>query len=77
MSADSICFTVEDDGVGFKAEEGKRGRGLASIKRRAEEIGGTLSIRSDQGTTVRLEVHPRAQQENVGQDTASANLPGL
>lgn len=59
-----LCAELQDDGRGFDAETGGDGHsgvvghGLASMARRAAEIGGTLAIRSrpGEGTTVTLEV---------------------
>lgn len=54
----SLVLTVEDDGVGFVVEEGKkRGRyGLIGMQERAELMGGQLQIDSatGQGTTLHL-----------------------
>ena len=49
---------VVDDGIGFDAAAESDGQGLASIRRRAEKIGGTIEVESHpgQGTTVRLRV---------------------
>jgi signal transduction histidine kinase len=54
---------ISDDGVGFdpdRAELRSRHLGLTSMEERAQELGGTLRIRSapGAGTTVRLEVTP-------------------
>jgi signal transduction histidine kinase len=51
---------VTDDGVGFAPASTVAGRrlGLASMRERAAEAGGTLTVTSEPGggTTVRLEV---------------------
>lgn len=49
---------IRDDGVGFDPAEASRdGLGLASMRERAESVGGVLSISSSgSGTVVRLEV---------------------
>jgi signal transduction histidine kinase len=49
---------IRDDGVGFDAGADSRdGLGLASMRERAESVGGTLIIESsDAGTLIRLEV---------------------
>jgi signal transduction histidine kinase len=51
-----VVLEVKDDGVGFGAQCARKGRGLAHMAKRAEDIGGALSIRSGQGTEVRLDV---------------------
>ncbi|MDX1644324.1 MAG: triple tyrosine motif-containing protein [Thermoanaerobaculia bacterium] len=53
-----LVATVADDGCGFDPAEVAGGSGLASMRRRAERIGGRLSIESspDRGAIVRLVV---------------------
>ncbi len=56
MKADrSVCLTISDDGRGFTMTTFP-GRGLASLKRRSEAIGGAFQITSapGEGTTVSL-----------------------
>jgi signal transduction histidine kinase len=50
-----VLLSVEDDGVGFEVDQSKRGRGLSNMCKRAADIGGTLSLRSDSGVAVLLE----------------------
>jgi PAS domain S-box-containing protein len=52
--ANRVALHVVDDGSG-KHEAGE-GRGLANMKRRSEELGGTLVVTADRGTTVKLEI---------------------
>lgn len=48
----SLVVRVTDDGVGFNGSRG-RGNGLATMRERAEEVGGTLAVStSPQGTAV-------------------------
>ncbi len=56
-SAVSVRLVVRDDGCGFDPA-GTDGFGLPGMCQRAEQVGGTLTIRSDPdtGTTVELEV---------------------
>jgi signal transduction histidine kinase len=51
-------LTVVDDGRGFEASERRDGNGLVSMQRRAQSVGGTLSVISQpgSGTTVTLTV---------------------
>jgi signal transduction histidine kinase/ligand-binding sensor domain-containing protein len=56
---------VIDDGAGFDSKAESEGQGLASLRRRADKMGGRIQIESHpgQGTTVRLRVpctRPRA-----------------
>jgi signal transduction histidine kinase len=50
---------VRDDGKGFDANGQSRGNGLGNMRRRAQAMGGHVSIESrpGQGTTVRLRLH--------------------
>ncbi len=51
----TLELSIEDDGVGFQKTTGK-GRGLSNMRSRSEEIGGTLTITSDKGTCIHLEI---------------------
>jgi PAS domain S-box-containing protein len=55
VGMDKILLTIHDDGIGLDAAKGS-GRGLKNMQTRAEEMGGTLTISSEQGTTVRLDL---------------------
>ncbi len=52
-----VGFAVEDDGVGFDPAEVERGRGLTTMARRAQALGGdvTWSAREGGGTVVRFQ----------------------
>jgi ligand-binding sensor domain-containing protein/signal transduction histidine kinase len=54
----SLAITLEDDGVGFDPDAQSDGQGLASMKRRAIEMGAELSIDSTPGcgSTIHLEI---------------------
>jgi signal transduction histidine kinase len=61
FSARSVILSISDDGTGLDNSDSgghPRERGLAGMKERAAEIGGTLTIQSAPGggTTVRMEV---------------------
>ena len=53
-----LLLSVADDGVGFDTSRESQGQGLASLRRRAERLKGTLAIQSGPGagTTVTLRV---------------------
>jgi signal transduction histidine kinase len=53
---DSICLSVEDDGQGFVADSQHTGFGLLGMRKRAESISATLTVRSTLGTGTRVEV---------------------
>lgn len=47
VTANELRLVVQDDGCGFDVEAAHAGHGLISLRRRAEELGGTLLIRSE------------------------------
>ena len=51
-----LCVSVKDNGTGFSPETVKRGEGLNNLKKRADDMGAELEIRSSPGcgTTIRL-----------------------
>jgi PAS domain S-box-containing protein len=52
---DGVFLAIEDNGIGVR--DGRiGGRGLSHMKTRAGDIGGTVTIMADQGTTVSLEI---------------------
>ncbi|MCU1450326.1 MAG: putative signal transduction histidine kinase, partial [Acidimicrobiales bacterium] len=55
---DDIVLEVADDGRGFPPDSAGSGRGLSNMRRRAEDMGGQLSLeaRSGGGTLVRWQV---------------------
>ncbi len=55
VTPNKLLLTVDDNGIGWEANQGN-GRGLSNMKRRAEEMGGELSIESGQGTRVRVHI---------------------
>ena len=60
FSGTGLVMTVRDDGCGFDASRplGSGHLGLTSMRRRAEELGGVFSVKSDpgRGTEIRIEV---------------------
>jgi signal transduction histidine kinase len=58
LSADFIWLNVSDDGQGFdiKQKDLTVGHGLANMRTRAEELGGSFAVESviEQGTSIRL-----------------------
>ncbi|MFL5950546.1 MAG: sensor histidine kinase [Gaiellaceae bacterium] len=50
-----LCFSVDDDGVGYEAAQAPTGSGLANMRDRLAVFGGTLSVepRMPHGTSVR------------------------
>ncbi|MEM7349262.1 MAG: ATP-binding protein, partial [Acidobacteriota bacterium] len=56
-NAGKLCLSVVDDGIGFDIDTATGGYGLASLRRRAAEMGATfrLTSRPGAGTALRLE----------------------
>jgi signal transduction histidine kinase len=52
----TLVLQVSDDGKGFDPEHARAGEGLASMRRRAEKIGGDIEdvSKPGEGATVRL-----------------------
>jgi signal transduction histidine kinase len=50
-----ILLSVQDDGAGWEETRGS-GRGLANMRKRAEDIGGRFTLSSGNGTRMSLEV---------------------
>jgi len=51
---DRLALQVQDDGVGFDPALASAGDGLASLRRRASQVGGTLEIQSAAGAGTRV-----------------------
>lgn len=53
-----ICFEIIDNGNGFVEQEVEPGNGLLNMRKRAEELGSTLSLHSEieKGTTIAFKV---------------------
>ncbi|MGS0754877.1 ATP-binding protein [Roseateles sp. GG27B] len=67
-----VEIRVEDDGDGFDFDNAQRGRGLKSQQRRAQRLGGSLSIDSSLGNGTRLSLrlpvlrHSAPNQQSTG-----------
>lgn len=57
---------VEDDGKGFDIRQQFEGRGLQSLKRRAEQLGGNLRILSELGKGTRIEFETKLDRCTAG-----------
>lgn len=55
VGAAGLSLEVRDDGTGLRSGGGA-GRGLAGMRKRAEELGGTVIVESDNGTVVRFQL---------------------
>ena len=51
-----FVMEIKDDGIGLTESTRSGGHGLKSMRRRAEQLGGVLHIKSNGGTTIRLEM---------------------
>lgn len=52
---DTLVTTITDDGIGFDGADTDAGNGLRNLRRRAQEIGGNITLaRRDRGTRIEL-----------------------
>ena len=71
MERTGLTLTVQDDGTGFDTDHDSDGQGLASMRRRAQSLRGTVEVISgSQGTTIILTVpwarsHVRVTKRNA------------
>ena len=58
---EKFIITISDNGKGFNINEIKRGNGLNNMKKRAQELKGTINVISEEskGTQIILELKPR------------------
>ncbi len=56
VSSDRLHLTIRDDGVGCEKCKNIDGRGLSNMRKRAAEVGGQLTISTEKGTDVSLEI---------------------
>ncbi|PAP75852.1 ATP-binding protein [Rubrivirga marina] len=77
-SPDALALTVEDDGRGFDPTDARSGHGLSSLRERAGQLGGTLTVDSRPGAGTRVYLHvPRADAEAGRAGTArTRRAPG-
>jgi PAS domain S-box-containing protein len=55
VSENAFSLAIQDDGVGVQPASGG-GRGIANMKRRAKEVGGMVTVSTERGTLVRVEI---------------------
>lgn len=55
ITSNTIKLMIKDDGIGIPASH-RPGRGLLNMKSRAKELGGSLTITSENGTRIELEI---------------------
>ena len=55
IASDGLLLNVIDNGVGREEDWGK-GRGLSNMKKRASEMGGTMTLSSGSGTRMSLAI---------------------
>ena len=58
-----VMISIEDNGCGFRPSTNPPGHGLANLRRRLEEIGGTSRIEAEPGTGTRITLEWRWQNE--------------
>jgi ligand-binding sensor domain-containing protein len=56
VRGDLLSLSVTDNGSGFEAQNPRKGNGLSNLRMRADNLGGSVEIRSEigRGTTIRL-----------------------
>jgi signal transduction histidine kinase len=65
MAADGVGISVSDDGTGFEPSAAASGYGLAAMRGRVEESGGSVQVESAPGRGTRVQVLiPSSSQEN-------------
>ncbi|WP_322607411.1 sensor histidine kinase [Pontiella agarivorans] len=72
---DTLIVEAEDNGKGFEPDKVVDGWGLESLKKRAEELGGTMMLRAvpDLGTSVRLTIPLKSIFTNVDHRYKTSN----
>lgn len=60
-----FVMDIADDGLGFEPPKIKNGFGMKTMRDRAEELGGTLTIESEQGTGTAIAVSIPITEENA------------
>lgn len=73
-----LRLTIEDNGVGFDAERRwaggvPSGLGLVSMRERATQAGGSLTIESTPGAGTRISLHRRAETAGLAAGTVSGD----
>lgn len=61
---DIFVMDIADDGLGFEPSKNKNGFGMTTMRERAEELGGTLTIESEQGIGTAIAVSIPVTEEN-------------
>ncbi len=74
QTPESLTLSVEDNGQGFELSSPAGGLGLIGMRERAHELGGTLSVESNQqsGTRIRIVLPAPPPAITVSQQVASA-----
>jgi signal transduction histidine kinase len=73
-------LSIEDDGAGFDVDKVVRsmegGFGLASMRERVEQVGGTLTVHTAPGEGTRIEVRLEAEEARGARTSTVAGAPG-
>ncbi len=66
LEGDQLMVEVEDNGIGYDVEQVQAGRGLSTLRRRAEALAADLEVRSEPGTGTLVRLRwplPRVRQQ--------------
>ncbi|MBI5187693.1 MAG: HAMP domain-containing protein [Nitrospirae bacterium] len=63
-----IILTIKDNGIGINEERKGNGRGISNMVMRAKELGGELTIITENGTCVTLKVHIPPKYPDMGME---------
>ncbi|HQQ98443.1 MAG TPA: two-component regulator propeller domain-containing protein [Cyclobacteriaceae bacterium] len=55
IKANTLCITVQDNGVGFDPQAMIPGNGMGNMKKRVQDCGGTMEVSSDAGKGSRIQ----------------------
>ena len=73
---DALAITVSDDGTGLRAT-GSQGHGLAIMRERAEELGGTMAVTNDSpGVTVQARLPTVTTPTQASKIPVTGSVPG-
>jgi len=64
LTQKDLMISIKDNGIGF-GKNIVHGKGLSNMKARAQKIGGSLSVKSDDGTFIELDIPIKKQKSGT------------